>query len=518
MIPKKSIEAFLARKRYDYTFYKDLSDEELEARKSALPSRPPIWSKLRREQKVCFLLAAKYRRFALHCDTGVGKTLIALALIRYFASIGEARHVLVLVPNKVNKTEWADEILKHTPNITYCILTGSSENKWRLLETTDALVIVETYAGLFNMVCELVAVKRRGKKKTVNKLKPSPRAVAALCKMMDGVVMDESNAVANKGTLPFRIARQLVKTACMAIELTGTPFGRDPEDLWAQMFLIDKGWSLGESLGLFRAAFFTEKKNYWGGSEYTFRKSRSRLLNRFMAHRSIRYEADEATLPRLVSVIKEVSLPGDAQSYYDKAKALIIASKGNYGETKNAFVRMRQISSGFIGYNDDETGARARFTFKDNPKLDLLLSLLHEIRPDRKVLVFHDFIHSGQVIAGELAYERIPFVQLRAQDPDPGEVLRKFKTDPDCRVFVMGTAGAYGLNLQVAQYGIFYESPVPVILRKQMIRRFERQGSEHHTVFLYDLVVRHTVDHLILNYHKQGADLFKAIIAGKAQL
>jgi SNF2 family DNA or RNA helicase len=304
----------------------------------------------------------------------------------------------------------------------------------------------------------------------------------------------------------------------MAIELTGTPFGRDPTALWSQMFLIDDGWCLGESLGLFRAAFFTAKKNFWGGNDYTFRKSRAQLLNKFIAHRSIRYEADESTLPRLVPIIKEVSLPGDARAYYDKAKATIIASHGNFNEMKNAFVRMRQISSGFVGYHDDESGDRAQFEFADNPKLDLLVSLLHEIRPDRKVLVFHDFVHSGKVIARELTDEGISHVRLNSKDKDPAAVLERFKTDPDCRVFVLGTAGAYGLNLQVAQYGIFYESPVSVILRKQMVRRFERQGSEHKTVFLYDLVVRSTVDSLILAYHRQGADLFKAIINGAVKL
>jgi SNF2 family DNA or RNA helicase len=517
MIPKKSIEAYLARKRFNYSFYKDLTDDELEARKCALPCRPPIWSKLRREQKVCFLLGAKYRRWAMHVDTGVGKTLISIALIRYFAALGEANCVLVMVPNKVNKAEWSDEIKKHSPDTPFLLLDGSSAHKWEQLLDTKALIVIDTYAGLFRMVCDLVPTrKRKGKQR--NKLVLAPDKVGTLCKLIDGLVLDESNAVANKGTFSFRIARQLIKTACMAIELSGTPFGRDPSALWAQMFLIDDGWSLGENLSLFRAAFFTEKKNYWGGSDYTFRASKAPLLNRFIAHRSIRYEADESTLPQLVSITKEVTLPGDARTYYDKFKTSIIKARGNFTEMKNAFVRMRQISSGFVGFLDDESGARAELEFADNPKLDLLISLLHEIRPDRKVLVFHDFIHSGQVIADELTAEGISHVRLHSKDPDPAGVLNRFKTDPDCRCFVLGTAGAYGLNLQVAQYGIFYESPVPVILRKQMVRRYERQGSEHKKVFLYDLVMRDTVDRLILAFHRQGKSLFDAIIGGEVKL
>jgi superfamily II DNA or RNA helicase len=156
LIIKKAVKAFLDRKRYDYSHYKNFTDEQLLLAKNALPARPPIWSKLRREQKVCFLLGAKYRRFAMHLDTGTGKTLLSIALIRYFAVLGEVSHALVMVPNKVNKAEWADEIRKHSPDTTFCLLDGSSAHKWELLETTDALIIVDTYAGLFRMVSDLV--------------------------------------------------------------------------------------------------------------------------------------------------------------------------------------------------------------------------------------------------------------------------------------------------------------------------------------------------------------------------
>jgi SNF2 family DNA or RNA helicase len=73
---------------------------------------------------------------------------------------------------------------------------------------------------------------------------------------------------------------------------------------------------------------------------------------------------------------------------------------------------------------------------------------------------------------------------------------------------------AIGLNLQIAQYGHVYESPVSLITRKQAERRFHRQESRHDRVFLYDYIVDDTVDELILSYHQQGRDLFRAIVNG----
>jgi SNF2 family DNA or RNA helicase len=75
-----------------------------------------------------------------------------------------------------------------------------------------------------------------------------------------------------------------------------------------------------------------------------------------------------------------------------------------------------------------------------------------------------------------------------------------------------------GLNVQVAQYGIYYESPVSAMIRKQSERRIERQYSEHSRVFLMDLVVAGTVDERILAFHKEGKELLKSIIDGTTVL
>ena len=79
-------------------------------------------------------------------------------------------------------------------------------------------------------------------------------------------------------------------------------------------------------------------------------------------------------------------------------------------------------------------------------------------------------------------------------------------------------AGAFGLNLQMARYGIYYESPVPVIIRKQTELRFIRPGSEHQSVVKIDLVMNDTVDDAILQFHEQGENLFKAILDGRFKL
>lgn len=512
IIAKSAVEAWLRRKGLkDFRVCAQFSHAKLEQYMQALPVMPPIWHKLFRHQKICLIIGAKLKRFAFISSTGTGKSLVCLALAQYFKAAGIAKRFLILVPARTNKYEWEREIQKHAPGIPYVLLTGSSQQKWALIaENPDALVVVATYPGLVRMVCSM-APGRKGK----NKLKPNAKLVRDLCATFDGAFLDESHTCKNPRALPYRICRQLSKSCEVFFTLTGTPFGRDPQDLWAQMYLVDHGRTLGQTITLFRKAFFTAKTNYWGGEEYKFDRKKEALLHRFLANRSIRFMPNTLDLPDCVEIKKYVKLPEDADSYYQRAKKMIIDANGNYREMKNAFLRMRQISSGFIGFADDDTGARAEFTFPENPKLECLLALLEGIRD--KVVIYHDFIHSGSMIAKELAKRGWRYAEISGKVKDPQAALHAFTTNPRCRFLLLSNAMAIGLNLQIARYGVFFESPVPVITRTQAKARFVRQGSEHARVFLYDLVVQGTVDEQILSFHAQGRDLFRAIVEGAAK-
>jgi SNF2 family DNA or RNA helicase len=512
MLLKSAIAKFEQRRREDVRALKQLTEAELEDAVSELPHQPPIWRKLRRDQRVCLLLGARRKRFAFFCDTGFGKTMLSLALIRYFQRAELNTRVLVLVPRLGNKSEWSRLIRKHAPRLTCCILAGSSKTKWRQLEDTPADVVLETYAGFTRMVCRVVATPRR----KTHRLAPQPELVARVGRLIDGLILDESHHVSNHAALPYRICRELNGHVNTLFELTGTPFGRDPSLLWSQLHLIDGGYTLGETLGLYRATFFNTRINFWGGYEHTFLRRKQPMLNRFLAHSSIRFEVDEMDLPNCVQQQRVVNLPAEAASYYQAARASMLAKGTSYRELKNAFVRMRQISSGFVGFIDDDNGERASFEFPDNPKLDALLTLLEGINPEHKVIVFHDFQWSGERIARELQALKIGHLHLYGRTgKDVDAVLKAFDHDPKKRVLLLSNQLAIGLNLQAAKYGVYYESPVPVIIRTQATARFVRPGSTHKRVFLIDLVVRKTVDEAILRFHAEGKDLMKAILNGK---
>lgn len=509
MITREAIKKFLARDRDDWRHYKSLNKDQLDRLMKKLPVKPPIWYKLFLYQRACLLIGAREPKFGFYLDTGMGKTLLSLALICYRRKLKELKACMILVPNRTNKTEWGKEIEKHT-SLDYLVLHGSTADKWAQIEVTKASVIVETYGGFTRLCCIKAPNKRR---KGKEKLKPHLPLVKKLLKKVNGLVLDESTLVMNKHSLANRICRRMGKDACMLLELTGTPFGREPTPLWGQLNLLDGGHTLGETLGLYRAAFFTEKIGHWNAREYTFKESMTPTLHKFIGHRTINFEADESDLPSVMEDIKRVSMPAPTEAYLEEQMELLKkAQKGKDNtQMRNSFVRLRQISSGWMGFKDDN--GKAEIIFPDNPKLDSLAAYVERISADHKFIIFHDFNLSGRLLSERLTDMRVKHAWLWGKTKDPDKERARYDKD-ECQGLILSATFGYGLNLQSARYGLFFEAPVRAIMRKQCVARYIRQGSVVKHKFLTDFVMTGTFDQAILKWHKEGGDLFEAIVRG----
>ena len=79
------------------------------------------------------------------------------------------------------------------------------------------------------------------------------------------------------------------------------------------------------------------------------------------------------------------------------------------------------------------------------------------------------------------------------------------------------SSGGEGLNLQVANYCIFVVTTERPDTRRQALKRTHRTGQEKH-VFLYDLVMKNTVELKILQFLEEGKNLFSALVEGTESL
>ncbi len=509
-ISKKALADFLDRKLDDWSFLKQWTRQELLAELRTLEVRPRITSPYKHwhHQLVGLLLFCLFDGFLLFLDMGSGKTRIMLEAFAYRRRAGEASRALILALNDVNVFAIEDDASIHTPQFRCQPLVGSSEERWYDLENSDAHVFIMSYAGLRAMCTK--KVKRKGR----NVLVADERKIKRLCKVIDWAAYDEIHKCKNHRTATFMLCKYLSKHSRFHYGSTGTGFGRNPEDLWAEFLLADKGESLGTTLGLFREAFFIEKDNYWGGKEYTFDRRQKAEFKAAIRNRSIYYRDSEiGDMPRrrpqkiLLRPEKELAL-----HYNEALESLQTAARNN--EIENNWIRLRMICSGFISYKGEDS-ERIQIELPNNPKIAALESFIEQVPIDVKGIIVHEFVYSGLIIERVLKELGQAYLTLNGKQKDKRGAYNKFRKDTKHRFLVMNwRSGGTGGNYQVAPYMHFYETPVSPIERKQTEARIRRRNNKYRRVYYRDPVIKGSVEEDILAYLKEGRNLYKELMDG----
>ena len=519
MISKESLREFMSRSLDSATWMKKLPEDVINKELRSFKVRPkfkghPPWL----HQKVCFLLGCSYPEYLFLLDMGLGKTRVLLDLITQRQREGRFKRAIITVPRLVNLGSWEEAILEYSdlePNI----VSGSIEEKWELLAHPKGDITVIDYPGLQHAL----AGRRTGNKMSEKAQRAGkrfeyakdPQKIQQVASQYSFFGMDESHKSKNKDALRFKLLKALTASMPDRYATTGTLFGRNPEDIWAQFYLIDHGETFGDTLGMFRAAFFSEKDHHWKGKEFTFNKGMTRELYRFLHNRSIRYSEDECLdLPQRRNITIPIHFTVEQREHYMRAVEGLINAKGQLKELDSNYLRMRQICAGFLEWREDDE--KCRVVFRDNPKLDALERLVEE-SGDSKLVVSHEYTQSGQMITDRLTAMGVGFEWLYGKSKDPMNSVRRFLYDPKKRVFVMnsesGGTGTDGLQKQ-ARYLVFYESPASPITRQQVLKRVHRPGQEREPV-IYDLVMEGSIDERILSFVKEGQDLHSAVVDGR---
>ena len=531
MIAKSAVEKFLNRELEDWDWLKQVPEEDL--KEKVLELWPTVKFKTYQpmhHQWVSLLIGMMTDGYCFYLDMGTGKTYISLNIFRYLRYSQQADTLLVVVPNEVAVESWMAEIKQFT-NFKAIALIGSKESRMLALsQETDIYLI--NYGGLQVMMSEMQAVTKKpkatyrngkripakGKAKTSNKRVIDDKKATEFAQKFDMVVFDEIHHCKNSKSLQFQLSEVLSREASFRYGLTGTPFGRNPTDLWAEMYLTDRGETLGETLEMFQAGFFRKVINYAGYQEWEFDKRKKFKLHKMIKHRSIRYADYECNdLPGSTKIPVPLKMTEDTKKYYERLLAEYRAVRtGDALAKENNYIKMRQIASGFVYLKDEESGEVLDILMPSNPKLDMLWELLEDIPEEKKVIIFHEFNKSCDIIEELLKQKKIKYVTLNGRTKDPIANLKKFQ-DPKSgvRVFVINSkSGASNLNLQIAKYMIFFETPVSPIVRKQAEKRSDRTGQTE-KVFIYDLFIKGSIEEKIYEYLKEGKDLFDDLMTGE---
>jgi hypothetical protein len=509
LIDKHSLHKFLDRPMQSFAWIKDINrDELIESIAYATRHGEPFEFKTEPwlHQLACMYVGICLRRWLFTVDMGGGKTKLLLDLISFFMQEEGLGQSLVLVPRRINAGDWLDAVPVHSDLSASAVLQTNIERKWEVLADASTDIVLCDYPSI-----ELCIYSGKGRSLNTKRLKH-------LESKYKFVGCDEMQHVSRAGTHRFHILDRLSQSATHFFGITGTPMNRDPEKLWVVGKLVDRGYTFGETLGLYRAAFYDSKPSYFTGRpEYKFDKQHAPELNRRLQNFSLRYEDVEfSDLPPVLERVVNVDMTDEQRDAYSTVTRGVII-EGQRFPTDAAFYRMRMVTAGVVDFEDD-VGTRRKVRLDDNPKLDALMEYIEELPDDRKLLVYHEYTESGRLICEALEHMKIGHAWIYGDTRDPIAMKKRFIETKRCRVLVLNSlSGAEGLDgLQnVCHHLARFESNSRPDINKQQVKRLQRHGQQH-TVFVTNFACRSSVDSRLLESIEAGHDLMSRVVDGRS--
>jgi SNF2 family DNA or RNA helicase len=404
----------------------------------------------------------------LFMGMGSGKTSVVLGALSVLKEKGHLRRAVILAPSRVCNNVWPQERVKWEDfhNLSMCVLHGSK--KARLLETFDHDIAVIS-------IDSLPWAMRAG---VFDKVNP------------DILIVDESSFVKNHMSQRFRILRNLLPRFKRRIILTGTPSPNGAMDLWAQMYVVDRGGALEPYITRFRMKYFLDV-----GYQFPDWKLTDKGFDQIGgAIRPLVFRADDpevrAQMPDVI--LNEIPVPLDAtvrKSYDALEDTFFLQLEGGQVTPANAAAlsqKLRMVCNGAVYV---EGGGS---TLLHDAKLEALDSIVSEAN-GKPLLVFYEFVVDRDRILSRYSGS----VTISSNTPEESTTLtiKRFNEGKIPMLVVHPQAAGFGLNLQEAcNEAVWFGPTWNCGLYEQAIARIARQGQREKSVTVHTIVADKTIE------------------------
>ncbi len=440
-------------------------------------------------QQFCVDFIEKHPNCGIFLDMGLGKTAITLTAISHLLYDSfEVSRVLIIAPLRVARDTWISEL-----------------QKWAHLKGLRMERVIGTPKE------RIIALSRKAEMYTINRenVEWLVKHYAGRRLPFDMLVIDELSSFKNGHAKRFMALKKVISQFSRVVGLTGTPAPNGLEDVWPQIFLLDKGQRLGRTMHSYLDMFFTVpnswlpyKRELKPGAEEEIYKRLSDICVSMRA-------ADHLKMPERVDNIVEVIMsPREEKMYKQMERDMLLPYVDGDVLAVNAATlagKLLQLANGAV--YDEFHGVR----IVHDRKLEALEELI-EAANGKPVLVMYTFKHDLQRIQ-----ER--FGKYNADQPCG---VRELKTSQDMldwnegRIPVAVTqpaSTAHGLNLQhggatIIWFGLNWS----LELYEQANARLWRQGQTE-TVVLHHLVTKGTMDEMVMKALKDKAAGQNALMA-----
>lgn len=435
---------------------------------------------------------AQHPRCAVFASMGSGKTLGTYTAIANNDLLGLGP-TLVLAPRRVALGTWVEEARKwpHLKHLRVSPAIGSADERRAALRR-DADVYTINYDNLPWLL------------KHLGKAWP-----------YDTVVADELTRLKSYRTQQGGArARALAQVAHSRVErfigLTGTPAPNGYQDLWGQMWFIDRGAALGRSYDAYMQRWFRLKH----GSDsmhrqYELMPHAEVEINDRIKHLCVTISPTDYGLKIDEPIVRtvEVDLPGGVRSkYHDMERDFFMEIGASEVEAANAGVKsikLLQMASGAV-YTDE----LKNWALLHDEKIDALKSIVEEAN-GMPVLVAYHWKHDLERLKKAFPLGReLDAKQSTIDAWNRGEIPVMF-AHPE--------SAGHGLNLQdggnIIVYFSFWwglEAHEQILERIGPLRQF--QAGHNRPVYVYFIVARNTVDEDVVFRHKSKQSVQQVLL------
>ena len=452
-----------------------LAAKMVEWRKAAKPWHPHPYQ----ERALKFLL--EQAQAGLLLSPGMGKTSVTLAAIKILLQKKLIKRVLVTAPLRACHDTWPAEVCDWTDfhGMSIALLHGpDKEKRLRQLSPEHQICLINPEGFAF-----LTASKKR-------------------MKMLDAdmFVCDESSLWKSGTSVRFRCLRPHLAEFKRRVILTGSPRPRHYLDLWAQIYILDRGVNLGQYISHYRNQYFFPTG--YMGHDWEILPDADKEINKLVAPMVMRLDAkDYLTLPKEMERTHRVELPPAARKEYDSIEENLMSTLFTAPLVSSAAARSKccQIANGSVYL--DAVPQDDRWPTKHRPvkvihtaKVEAVVDLYRELQGE-PLLLGIGFRHDVDALRLALGAD-IPCINGETTRSQAADYIDRWNRGLLPLMLGHPSSMGHSLNLQKfnAQHVGYFDVPENYDTFLQFFLRVCRQGNKSTFVMKHYFVTQNTVD------------------------
>lgn len=426
---------------------------------------------------------------AIFHEQGLGKTKIGLDLALYWLSMHVVDSVLIVTKRGLIQN-WREEMVAHT-HVQPRLLTQDRRANFLALNS-PARIYLTHYETL------------KSEKKRLQLFLRTRRV---------GVILDESHKIKNPDSELTRVMFELGPGFVKRVIMTGTPVANRPYDLWAQIYFLDQGKSLGTNFPAFRKELdLSNELAFDSARALHFADSLSSVFAKIQCF-SVRETKSTANIKLPLKELRNipVQLESRQAEIYEQfrrefAAVVLRDGKPQLDDAEGILKRLMRLVQVASNPRLVDQGYH-----RIPGKLPPLTDLIDEIY-DRgeKVIVWTSFTENVDWLTREFRHREAVRVHGKLSYEERNRSIARFKSDPACLVLVATPASAKeGLTLTVANNVIFFDRSFSLDDYLQAQDRIHRISQERPCLVI-SLIAARTVDEwvdVLLSAKKLAAQL-----------